>query len=54
MSEKQKEILNNICNLVNQIPETEQEKIACYAEGFAAGYKATSGESAQSDTTEDD
>ena len=40
MSEKQKQALANICAIANQIPEEEQEKLASYAEGYAAGYNA--------------
>ena len=54
MSEKQKEILTSICDLVNRIPESEQEKIACYAEGYAAGYHAVNGtDSAEETDTEE-
>lgn len=40
MSEKQKEILASICDSAKQLPEDKQEKLAIYAEGFAAGHAA--------------
>ena len=47
MSEKQKEILANICESAKQLPADEQEKLAIYAEGFAAGvgYRTSPGSS---------
>ena len=51
MSEKQKEILANICESAKQLPADEQEKLAIYAEGFAAGHaaKCSSGNGSDAD-----
>ncbi len=47
MSEKQKQILSELCSTVQKLPETEQEKLVAFAEGAAFMHSVQSKENAE-------